>query len=150
MIDNNIPKEGTSMMNFGKYIYYLNYIKYNMEKEAISCCIVNAETNEKHEIRIKDIEYIIMGNYGDKTTNSAGIKSSFHDDWFELSIDPSQYKCIVEDFGTRKINYKKSRMFKEDSWMEYSRNFNIYFDADEINFLCKSDKLYVDGKEILL
>ena len=33
--------------------------------------------------------------------------------------------------------------------MEHSRDFNIYFDADEINFLCKSDKFYVDGKEIL-
>lgn len=136
------------MINFDKYIYYLNYMKYNMEKETIICRIVNAETNEKHEIVIKDIEYIIMGNYGDKTTNSAGIKSSFHDDWFELCIDPDQYKCIVEDFGTGKINYKKRRIFK-DSWMEHSRDFNIYFDADEINFLCKSDKFYVDGKEIL-
>ena len=136
------------MINFDKYIYYLNYMKYNMEKETIICHIVNAETNEKHEIVIKDIEYIIMGNYGDKTTNSAGIKSSFHDDWFELCIDPDQYKCIVEDFGTGKINYKKRRIFK-DSWMEHSRDFNIYFDADEINFLCKSDKFYVDGKEIL-
>ncbi|MFC0701819.1 hypothetical protein [Anaerostipes butyraticus] len=119
-----------------------------MEKETIICRIVNAETNEKHEIVIKDIEYIIIGNYGDKTTNSAGIKSSFHDDRFELCIDPDQYKCIVEDFGTGKINYKKRRIFK-DSWMEHSRDFNIYFDADEINFLCKSDKFYVDGKEIL-
>lgn len=66
---------------------------------------------EKHEIVIKDIEYIIMGNYGDKTTNSVGIKSSFHDDCFELCIDPDQYKCIVEDFGTGKINHKKSRIF---------------------------------------
>lgn len=136
------------MINFDKYIYYLNYMKYNMEKETIICRIVNAETNEKHEIVIKDIKYIIIGNYGDKTTNSAGIKSSFHDDWFELCIDPDQYKCIVEDFGTGKINYKKRRIFK-DSWMEHSRDFNIYFDADEINFLCKSDKFYVDGKEIL-
>ena len=136
------------MINFNKYIYYLNYMKYNMEKETIICRIVNAETNEKHEIVIKDIEYIIIGNYGDKTTNSAGIKSSFHDDRFELCIDPDQYKCIVEDFGTGKINHKKSRIFK-DPWMEHSRDFNIYFDADEINFLCKSDKFYVDGKEIL-
>ena len=136
------------MINFDKYIYYLNYMKYNMEKETIICHIVNAETNEKHEIVIKDIEYIIMGNYGDKTTNSAGIKSSFHDDRFELCIDPNQYKCIVEDFGTGKINHKKSRIFK-DPWMEHNRDFNIYFDADEINFLCKSDKFYVDGKEIL-
>src|SRR5699024_3590101 len=112
------------------------------EKETIICRIVNAETNEKHEIVIKDIKYIIIGNYGDKTTNSAGIKSSFHDDWFELCIDPDQYKCIVEDFGTGKINHKKSRIFK-DPWMEHNRDFNIYFDADEINFLCKSDKFYV-------
>lgn len=104
------------MINFNKYIYYLNYMKYNMEKETIICRIVNAETNEKHEIVIKDIEYIIIGNYGDKTTNSAGIKSSFHDDRFELCIDPDQYKCIVEDFGTGKINYKKDAFLRTPGW----------------------------------
>ena len=136
------------MIEFDKYIYYLKSITYNLKKGTISFCIVNAENDKSHEIKIKEIEYIIMGNYGDETINSTGIESSFHNDQFELHINPTQYKCIVEDFGTGKINHKKSRIFK-DPWMEHNRDFNIYFDADEINFLCKSDKFYVDGKEIL-
>lgn len=138
------------MIEFDKYIYYLKSITYNLKKGTISFCIVNAENDKSHEIKIKEIEYIIMGNYGDETINSTGIESSFHNDQFELYIDPTQYKCIVEDFGIKEKNYEQGSIFKKDPWVDQSRNFNIYFDTDEINFLCKSDKLYVDGKEILL
>ena len=138
------------MIEFDKYIYYLKSITYNLKKGTISFCIVNAENDKSHEIKIKEIEYIIMGNYGDETINSTGIESSFHNDRFELHINPTQYKCIVEDFGIEEKNCEQGSIFKKDPWVDQSRNFNIYFDTDEINFLCKSDKLYVDGKEILL
>ena len=141
------------MIEFDKYIYYLKNMTYNLRKGTINFCMVsmvNKEMNKSHEIKIEEIEYITMGNYGDKPITSVGIESSFYDDQFELYINPIQYKCIVEDFGIKKMNDKKGRIFKHDPWINHSRNFNIFFDADEINFQCKAKKLYLDKEEILL
>ena len=143
-------EEGKYVIEFDKYIYYLKSIIYNMKKRTISCCVINAETNKTHKIEIEEIKYIIMGNYGNKPTNCAGVESSFYNDQFELYIHPTQYKCIVEDFGVKKKYYKKGSIFRQDPWIDHSRDFNIYFDADEINFQCKADKLYLDEEEILI